>query len=421
VAELEGVRLLREERRRWETRWFDVKNSKDLDFLSRLVEIDTDSNLKTGYLECADVIRKEAESIGLKIESHDSVQLATDGKPRPSIVVRLDAGARDTILLATHYDVVAAGTGWRHEPFKLTIEDEKAFGRGAADDKSGIVSGMGALRELAAMKPKANVALLACPDEEVGGELGLGYVVNHANVRGDVAVVLDAAPAFVSVGASGILWGKITVRGKQGHAGYPHIAKNAIDEAIPLLAGLSKYSKIRERVRSKIPAPPHSRHKTIWGRFSLTMLNAGEKENIIPGECEARFDLRVCPDENYENAKRHLSAYFRRLRLSLKVDARLEYTQQNPSNYFTDPKHPLVIRFCRAAEKAFGKRIPIAAELGGNDGHYFAKVGIPVVSFGPIRDDCRFHGVDEFVYLRDVELVKKTLVNFVLDWSTDVF
>jgi succinyl-diaminopimelate desuccinylase len=395
----------------------DLKNSKDLDFLSRLVEIDTDSNLKTGYLECAEVIRKEAESIGLKTESYDSAQLATDGRARPSIVVRVDAGARETILLATHYDVVAAGTGWRHDPFKLAIEGDRAFGRGAADDKGSIVCAMGALRELATIKPKANVALLACPDEEVGGGLGLGYVVNHANVRGDAAIVLDASPAFVSVAASGILWGKITVRGKQGHAGYPHIAKNAIDEAIPLLSRLSKYSKIRERIRSKIPAPPHSLHKTIWGRFSLTMLNAGEKENIIPGECEARFDLRVCPDENYENAKRHLSAYFRRLASSQKVDATLEYTQQNPSNYFTDPKHPLVTRFSRAAEKAYGKKIPLAGELGGNDGHYFAKVGIPVVSFGPIRDDCRFHGVDEFVDLRDVELVKKTLVNFVRDWS----
>jgi len=390
-----------------------------MDLLSRLVEIDSDSNLKTGYVECADVIKKEAESIGLRTEVFDSAELAADKKPRPNLVARLDVGARQTVLLATHYDVVAAGTGWRHDPFKLTVEGEKAFGRGAADDKGAIVSVMGALRELRTKTPKANVALLACADEEVGGELGLGYLVNHAKIRGDAAVVVDAGPSVVSIGASGLLWGKVTVKGRQGHAGYPHLAKNAIDEAIPFLERLSKYSKIRERVRSKILAPPGSPFRQIWGRFSLTMLSAGQKENIIPGECEARFDLRVCPDENYQNAKKDLDRYFKKLRSSMKVEATLDYTLQNPSNYYTDPKHSLVKLFSRAADEAFGRRIPIAGELGGNDGHYLAKVGIPVVSFGPIRDDCHFHGVDEFVYLRDIEYVKKSLVNVVCNWGEE--
>jgi succinyl-diaminopimelate desuccinylase len=393
--------------------------SREIDFLSRLVEIDTDSNLKTGYVACADVIKKEAESIGLGTEVYDSVELARDKKPRPNVIARLDVGARETVLLATHYDVVAAGTGWRHDPFKLVVEGDKAFARGAADDKSAIVCAMSALRELKERTPRANAILLACPDEEVGGELGLGYAVNHANVCGDAAIVIDASPAVVSIGASGILWGKVVVKGKQGHAGYPHVAKNAIDEALPFLQRLSKYAKIRERIRSKILAPPGSPHKQIWGRFTLTMLNAGEKENIIPGECEARFDMRVCPDENYERAKRDLERYFKKLRSAQGVKATLEFTQQTPSNYFTDPKHPIVARFARAASEAFGRRIPVAGELGGNDGHFFSKIGIPVISFGPIRDDCRFHGVDEFVYLKDIELVKRTLVNLMCDWDTN--
>lgn len=397
--------------------WCDVELSREVDFLARLVEIDTDSNLKAGYSACADVIKREAESIGLKTDIYDSAEIAPDKKPRPNVVARLDAGAKETILLATHYDVVPAGTGWRHDPFKLVVESDRAFGRGAADDKGAVVCAMGALQELKTMAPKANVVLLASPDEEVGGELGLGYAVNHAKIRGDAAIVLDGSPAVVSVGASGVLWGKVTVKGKQGHAGYPERAKNAIDQAIPFLEKLCKYSKIRERIRSNIQAPPGSHHKQIWGRFSVTMLNAGEKENIIPGECEARFDMRVCPDENYEKAKKDFVRYFKRLRSSQKVKATLEFTQQNISNYFTDPDHPLVTRFCRAVQEASGRRIPVAGELGGNDGHFFAKVGIPVISFGPIRDDCRFHGVDEFVYLRDIELVKRTIVSLACNWN----
>jgi len=365
------------------------------------------------------VIKKEAEAIGLKTELYDSAELAADKKPRPNLVVRLDVGASETILLTTHYDVVAAGTGWRREPFKLTIEGDKAFGRGAADEKGSIVSAMGALRELKTMTPTANAVLLASPDEEVGGELGLGYLVDHVKIRGDAAIVLDASPNFVSVGASGVLWGKVTVKGKQGHAGYPHLAENAIEKAIPLLADLSKYRKIRERIRSRIPSEPGSPHRQIWGRFSVTMLDAGAKENIIPGQCEGRFDLRVCPDEDYEAAKKRLRKYFQGLCTKHKIDATLEYTLQIPSNYFTNPNHRLVKRFCRAAREALEQEVPVAGELGGNDGHYISKVGIPVVGFGPIRDECNFHGADEFVYLKDIELVKKTLVNLIRGWRAE--
>ena len=390
----------------------------EIDLLSRLVEINSDSTLKTGYVECANLIKREAEATGLKTEVYDSAELAADRKPRPNVVARLDVDAEETVILVTHYDIVPAGPGWRYQPFKLTIEGDKAFGRGAADDKGAIVSVISALRELKKTKPGANVVFLASPDEEVGGELGLGYLVNHVKISGDAGIVIDASPSAVSIGASGLLWGKLTVKGKQGHAAYPYLSENAIEKAIPFLEDISRYAKIRERIRSKIRSPPGSPHKQIWGRFSLTMLNAGTKENIIPGECEARFDLRVCPDENYETAKKNFTKYFEKVRSACKVDATLEYTRQDPSNYFTDPKHPLVRQFSRAAKDAFGQEIPVAGELGGNDGRYLARVGIPVVCFGPIRDDCRFHGVDEFVHLRDIELVSRTLVNLIRDWDT---
>jgi succinyl-diaminopimelate desuccinylase len=47
--------------------------------------------------------------------------------------------------------------------------------------------------------------------------------------------------------------------------------------------------------------------------------------------------------------------------------------------------------------------------LGGNDGSFFAKNGIPVVCYGPIRNDTNFHGVDEFVYLEDIKNVRDVI------------
>lgn len=160
-------------------------------------------------------------------------------------------------------------------------------------------------------------------------------------------MILDSGPEMVSIGASGVVWGKVLIRGKQGHAGYPHLAINAIDASLPLLQRVAEYSKIREKIRSRIPAPPGSPHSFVYGRFSLTMLKSGEKENIVPGLCEARFDMRVNPDEDVADAKRKFRRYFSRLVRTQRVRASLEFIQSN-SSYFTDPNDPVVKRFLDA-------------------------------------------------------------------------
>jgi acetylornithine deacetylase/succinyl-diaminopimelate desuccinylase-like protein len=62
-------------------------------------------------------------------------------------------------------------------------------------------------------------------------------------------------------------------------------------------------------------------------------------------------------------------------------------------------------------KKTTGQSLQFAAELGGNDGSFFAKNGIPVVCYGPIRTDTRYHGVDEFVYLQDVKNTRDLIID----------
>jgi len=392
-----------------------MDTSYELDLLSHLVQIDTNANTKTGYVKCSELIRKEAQELGMRTRIYDSGDHCDDKKRRPNVVVDLDVGADETILLATHYDTVPEGTGWKHAPFKMEVVGNCAFGRGTSDDKGAIVSALSAMKELSHNHSRVNLTLLATPDEEVGGRLGIGYLVNEVGVRGDAAIVLDTSSEMISIGASGVILGSITVKGKQGHGGYPHMAVNAINLSLPLLQQLRRYSKLRENIRSNVPAPPGSPYKFIRGRFSLTMLRSGEKENIIPGLCEARFDLRVNPDEDLTKVRRGFGRYFERLVRNQGVKARLDFIEMN-EGYFTDPSERLVRRLVDAVNAVSGKSPPLAGELGGNDGRYFAAVGIPVVGFGPSRSDTRFHGVDEFVHVKDLMLVKNTIVNLCTNW-----
>jgi len=382
----------------------------ELNLLSKMVEINTESVSKKGYGKCASLIVEEAERNGLDAEIINGEKGAKDGISRPNVVVTLDSGSDVTLLLESHFDIVPPGPNWRHPPFKLTLEDGKAYGRGTADNKSAIAAAIGALRQLKKEKLDINLKLIAAVDEEVGGRYGIDYVLSDHGLKGDAALVLDASPERLFLGASGILWGKITIEGKQGHAGYPFRARNAIDEALKLLAALQPYKNVVEKKESTLHAPPEAPRQFVWGRFTITMIKAGEKENVIPGTCEMRFDRRLLPEEPIEQAEKELLDFFQKAAEKANCKASLEIINKLPG-YHTPENLNFVQTVSESIKKTIGRRLPFAAELGGNDGSFFAKNRIPVVCHGTIRSDTRYHGVDEFVYLEDIKNTRDLIVN----------
>jgi len=382
----------------------------ELKLLSKMVEIDTDSVSKKGYEQCASVIKSEAQRNSLDVEIIDGEKGAKDGLPRPNVIVSLDVNSDVTLLLEAHFDVVPPGANWTYPPFKLTVENGKAYGRGSADNKSAIAAAVGAMRLLKKEKLDMNIKLIAGVDEEIGGRYGLDYVLTDCGLKGDAALILDAGTERLFLGASGILWGKITVQGKQGHAGSPYKAKNAIDEAIKLLAALEPYKKTVERKESILPAPPGAPRKHVWGRYTVTMIKAGEKENVIPGTCEIRFDRRLLPEENADQAEKELKDFFQSTIKKTDCSATLEITNKTPG-YHTPESLVFVKTVSESIKKTIGRPLPLAAELGGNDGTFFAKNKIPVICYGPIREDTNYHGLNEFVHLEDLKNTRDLVVH----------
>ncbi|MDH5448495.1 MAG: ArgE/DapE family deacylase [Candidatus Bathyarchaeota archaeon] len=382
----------------------------EINLLSKMVEIDTESVSKKGYDKCASIIVEEAEQNQLDVEIINGEKGAKDGLSRPNVIVTLDAGSDVTLLLESHFDVVPPGPNWTYPPFKLTVKDGKAYGRGSADNKSGIAAAMGAMRQLKKEKLDINLKLVAGVDEEIGGRYGADYVMSDYGLKGDAALVVDSGLERLYLGASGILWGKITVKGKQGHAGYPFKAKNAINETIKLLTALEPYKNAVEKKESTLHAPPEAPRQFIWGRYTVTMIRGGEKENVIPGTCEARFDRRLLPEEPVEEAEKELRNYFQQAVEKTGCQASLEIINKFPG-YHTPKNLVFVQTVSENIKKTIGQTLPLAAELGGNDGSFFAKNGIPVVCYGTIRADTCYHGLDEFVHLEDVKNVRDLIIN----------
>jgi len=382
----------------------------EIGILSKIVEVDTESVSKKGYKKCAAIIVNEAKKNGLEAEIADGERGAKDGLARPNVIVTLDAGSDATLLLESHFDIVPPGPNWTHPPFKLTLKGNKAYGRGTSDNKAAIAAALGAMRQLRKEKPDINIKLLAGIDEEIGGEFGAEYVVSDYGLRGDATLILDAGNDRLYLGASGVMWGIITVEGKQGHAGSPYKAKNAIDEAIRLLAALEPYKKMVEKKESVLETPEGAPRRYVWGRFTTTMIKAGEKENVIPGTCEIRFDRRLLPEESVEKTEEELRTYFQAALDKTGCKASLELTNKQ-AGYHTPRDLAFVKTVQRSIEKTIGRSLPLAGELGGNDGGFFAKQGIPVVCYGTIRADTQYHGIDEFVHLEDLEDTRDVVVN----------
>ena len=211
----------------------DLGDPDALDLLSGLVAI-APTNLedpvrgryeKPNYLRAAERIVRAARSYGLATRVYDpTVQGKSPehlrGIPRPNVIIDLDAGVADRVLILAHYDVVpvpAEQLGrWKSSPHTLTLRDDgRLYGRGANDDLgSGVVASLIAVRRLVDDDDaRRNVRLLVCCDEETGGEGGVESLKAHDDalprgdperfLLGDVALIPDGSP-HATAASSGV-------------------------------------------------------------------------------------------------------------------------------------------------------------------------------------------------------------------------
>jgi acetylornithine deacetylase/succinyl-diaminopimelate desuccinylase-like protein len=171
------------------------------------------------------------------------------------------------------------------------------------------------------------------------------------------------------------------------------------------------YVDVRRKVESSLPAPPGSPHTNLWGRFSMTVFNAGSKTNVIPGKAEISFDCRTIPEEDVEDIAKDIEAFLKKAVAETGVDASVVFKTKH-AGWGSDMDDAYVKSFHESLQNSVSPEITMCADLGGNDGYYFTNHGIPTVCYGTLADDNNYHGIDEFMRLEDFEKVKKALVYF---------
>ena len=364
---------------------------------------------------------------------------------RGNLVARLAGRAGDpagALCLLHHLDVVPADPSeWSVDPFGAEIRDGYLWGRGAIDMKSMGVMQLMTMLALAreGITPDRDVVFVAVADEEAGGVMGAAWLTEH---HPDLVACRDVIneggyglsetkPPMMACALSekALLWVKLTARGTPGHGSMPP-DDQAIGKLLAALGDLAAHPPrlaisplvertfralaaraaaprrkaieaiLRPEARRVLPALakrlPRYQRSLLGDVISMTKLEAGYKENVVPGTASATLDCRLVPETDPEEFFGRLSARMARF------DVRCEVLfSDGPAGVSEGPLLPLLDAVCSEAfpEAAFA---PVLCPAF-TDSRYFRQRGADAYGLVPVMlsnaEVATFHGIDERIPL----------------------
>jgi acetylornithine deacetylase/succinyl-diaminopimelate desuccinylase family protein len=350
--------------------------------LARLVAIDTQNPLGHEAL-AAQYLRDLLVTDGFDV----SLQEYKPG--RVNVVARLENGAGPVFAFNTHMDVVPVGDGWSSDPFGLTERDGRLYGRGACDCKGPLAAMLESLRMLVAERAAWSGTLLGVfvADEEIASEGAKFYAASRPKI--DAAVVGEPTSNAIFSAHKGSLRPVVRVYGVSAHSGTPHLGENAIYRAGELLGLVAEHHDKVVR---------HRGHPLV-GAASLTVtrINGGHADNVLPGACDVLLDRRMVPGEDEGEVKREIGELLMLAleRFGLRAEV-VDYKATTGGATETALDSP-VVQASLAASRAHGvaKPGPFGFQ-GGCDLVHFRSIGAQGTVIGP-GDLAVAHKPDEFV------------------------
>ena len=380
--------------------------------LRRLVGIPTVNPPGENYDRITALLTRELRTVGLAAERH-AVPAALARRtlpreqlayPRFNVLGRLQTpGARRTVHFNAHYDVVPVSGEWRHgDPFSGREQGGWVYGRGTADMKGSIASLLLALEALRATRtpPRLNVEVSFTADEETDSTLGSGWLVRHAPIAPDYAVVMEGGEGrTVCCGHNGTLWLEVTVHGRAAHGSTPEKGVNALEGMAALLRALDTYKAMLADRPWRTPEGRVQRPTVNLG--GVFHCGDGAKINTVPAQATFTIDRRVLPREDHAAAERELRAFLAAAARSIpRCRVAVRKISENYSS-FSSPDHPFFTAMARCVTDVRGERTRFNVSTGFNDMHFFAHhLRIPTLGYGPGGESC--HGVDERARVREL-------------------
>lgn len=301
------------------------------------------------------------------------------------------------VVLSGHSDVVpVAGQSWTKNPFDLTIEGDRLYGRGTADMK-GFVACMLQAAALAAKRAlKTPLHLALSYDEEVGC-VGVHRLISTlAKLRPRLCIVGEPTELAVAIGHKGKLSLRATAHGRAGHSAWAPEAVNAIHHAADTI-------QLIRQTQSHIQQSGHqdSTYDIPYTTLHVGVINGGSVLNVVPETCAFEFEIRPLPSEDPQDI-------LETLRQQVHAQG-LEVTWQTLNSYpglDTDPNAE-VVKFVQGLTGGNGW---IKMPYGTEAGVFHRDLHTPTVICGP-GSMAQGHKPDEYITMEQMHRCDEMLAS----------
>ncbi|MBX3611418.1 MAG: M20 family peptidase [Hydrogenophaga sp.] len=367
-----------------------------------------------------------------------------------------DATAPPVAWMA-HQDVVPIAPGtegnWAAPPFDGVVRDGFVWGRGSWDDKGNLIAQLEAVEQLLGQgfQPRRTLYLVFGHDEEVGGIHGakaIAELLQSRNVRLDyvldegllitdgVMPGLKAPAALIGIAEKGYLSVGLSVTASPGHSSMPParggsaiammsaalqrlendqmpaairgVAREMFETIAPEMSGFQRVALsnlwLFGPVVQKQLERGASTNAMMRTTTALTIVNAGSKDNVLPGRADATVNFRLLPGDTREGLMAHVNSH------THAVDERFELTQL-PGSSEPSPISPTAApayqRLNRTVREVFpGTLVAPGLMIGATDSRHFQAISDHIYRFSPVRatpeDLPRFHGTNERIAIANL-------------------
>ncbi len=387
----------------------DAAHTEQVSFLAELVRVPSDNppgDCKPHAVRAAALL----EGLGFAVERHEVPREVVERhgmRSAMNLVVRHRFGDGPIVALNAHGDVVPPGEGWTTDPYGAEIRDGRMFGRGVAVSKSDFATYAYALKALIESgAPLAGaVELHFTYDEEIGGHVGPGWLLEQGIVRPDYAIAAWFTYSVV-IAHNGCLHLEVQVDGRSAHAAKPESGADALEAAVRILVSLYDYRERFEATRSTIPGIDHP-------TLVVGLINGGINTNVVPDRVTFRIDRRILPDENVAAAEsdlaRHIAASAAELP-HVKVTTR-RILLAEPLRPSPAQSH-LVEIIQRHAHEITGEVVPAVGVPLFTDARLYSNAGVATVMYGAGPHsilEANGHRADENLVLEDLRRATKVV------------
>jgi len=348
-----------------------------LNDLRALVEVDCGTHNKAGVDSVGRVMEDHFRSLGCQVER---IPLENYGD---CVVGRLHGRGKARILLLGHLDTVYPDGTVAERPMRIEQGEDRVYGPGVSDMKSGLLSGVYALRTLRAadFDDFAEIVFFCNSEEEVGSPVSHTLYSKEA-FQADVALVLESARADGSIVTQrkGIAVYEVEIQGRAAHAGVePEKGASAVLSLAYFIVAAHQLNGLKPGVT-----------------VNVGVIHGGTKANVVPEHAEAGLDVRIVQTEDLTAVEAALREALTHLPVP-GTHGQMAGGLQNPPMPRT-PAIAYLADLARVEARTLGFGLTEASTGGGSDGNYCAAQGTPVLDgLGPIGG--ADHSPDEYLVL----------------------